>query len=65
MAHKSLEQFSEEISYLPIGDPGYEAGMLMLLESRYKLSAAYTSLTIRKAKAGVIGISWYKQDEQS
>lgn len=37
----------------------------MLVESRYKLSAAYTSLAIRKAKAGVIGISWYKHDEQN
>lgn len=59
----ALEDFSEQVSLLPIGDLNYEKGIILLYESRNELAIAYTILAIKKAKAGIIGNSWYKQVE--
>ena len=64
LAYQAIEELSEQVAVLPIGDPGYEKGMLLISESRYSLSAAITSLAMKKAKVGIVGNSWYKPSEE-
>jgi len=63
MALLSLLTLEQEVEDYDTHDPRRVIGLRTLMEAKYDLSKEFCKLAITKAKAGVVGLSWYKENK--
>ena len=62
LALKTLQQFLVDLKALPKDSTEYKLNFALIIEGHISLSAATTVLAIEKARSGIIGKTWYKEN---